>query len=51
VSQCGSQDYEPARLTVQQLKQGAAAVQKDKDLPAGRIAAEFTLDQARQPVD
>lgn len=41
----------PTQLPVQQLKQCAAAVQKHKDLSAGRISAQLCADQSRQPVE
>lgn len=43
-------EHKPARLPVQEFEQGAAAVQEHEDLSAGRIAAEFTSDQARESV-
>src|SRR5690625_5120832 len=40
----------PASLPVKQLDQRSSAVQKHKDLPAGRIPTQLITNQARQPV-
>jgi len=44
-------EHKPAGLPMQQLHQGATAIQKYKHLPAGRVPVQFIANQPRQPVE